>query len=102
MGIHLTFRDIPEMRNVPAPERSRIWQAFLRAHGHLSREAALAFGPFLLSVIICVVYIPKIGIIPGVGVSACGPLVSSAFYIALMRKPFRKFLAEDSRDDTAA
>jgi hypothetical protein len=46
--------------------------------------------------------IPQIGIIPAVTVSVCGPFVGIICYLALMRGPFRKFLAKRFGNDTKA
>ena len=80
------------MQSIPEQDRAKAWQAFMREHGVFRREFFLSFGPFFLLLIGASSFISRIGFIPVLIVCICGPLVSAAFYVSLIRKPLRKFL----------
>lgn len=104
MKIYFTFRNIPEMANIPETDRSTVWQSFLKVHGYFSWEAIAALVPFFL-VLYCGEFVIQqiegwlnisrsshavlfiLIAVPASTIVLCG------IYISLMREPFKRYLA---------
>jgi hypothetical protein len=94
MNTYLSYRDIPEIQSVAEHDRAKTWRAFMKEHGVFRREFFLSFGPLFLLLIATSSFISRIGFIPLFIVCICGPFVSAAFFVSLIRKPLQRFLAK--------
>jgi hypothetical protein len=91
------------MAEIPRMEREKLWQSFLRNHGMFNRETLFAFGPLFPALVLGGACIQCIGRRFGfsnvvqtmlfVPFALFASFAAAAFYLAFMRKPFKRLLS---------